>query len=92
MNRFKRIASRGWLGNALSVLTFGYFPYRDVAIGKVCIGTILMSLPSAAFAMAVPSASVSMSIPGVTFAMTTPSTPMSMSMPNALIEFEDCEQ
>lgn len=26
MNRFKRIASRGWLNKALSILTFGYFP------------------------------------------------------------------
>lgn len=28
MDRFKRIAHRGWLGRALSVLTFGYFPYQ----------------------------------------------------------------
>jgi len=91
MNRFKRIASRGWLGNALSVLTFGYFPYRDVATGKVCIGTILVSLPSAAFAIAMPSVSASMAIPGVTFAMTTPSVFVSMALPGTLIEFEDCE-
>jgi len=96
MNRFRRIASRGWLGKALSVLTFGYFPYSDVAIdkvyvGKVCVGTILMSLPSAAFAIATPSASASMAIPGATFAMTTPSASVSMAMPNTLIEFEDCE-
>lgn len=33
MNRVKRIASRGWLGKALSVLTFGYFPYQvDIPI------------------------------------------------------------
>jgi len=92
MNRFKRIASRGWLGKALSVLTFGYFPYRDVAIGKVCVGAILMSIPSAAFAISAPSASASMSIPGMTFAMVTPSVSVSMTMPNTLIEFEDCEQ
>ena len=91
MNRFRRITSRGWLGNALSVLTFGYFPYRDVAIGKVCVGTILMSIPGAAFAYAVPSASASMSIPGATFAMITPSASVSMTMPNTLIEFEDCD-
>jgi len=91
MNRFKRIASRGWLGNALSVLTFGYFPYRDVAIGKVCVGTILMSIPGATFAIAVPSASADMAIPGVTFAMVMPSVSVSMAMPNTLIEFEDCE-
>jgi len=29
MNRFRRIASRGWLGKALNVLTFGYFPVSD---------------------------------------------------------------
>jgi len=91
MNRFKRIASRGWLGNALSVLTVGYFPYRDVAIGKVYVGTILMSIPGAAFAYAVPSASASMSIPSAMFAIATPSVSVSMTMPNTLIEFEDCE-
>jgi len=91
MNRFKRIASRGWLGKALNVLTFGYFPYRDVAIGKVCVGTILMSIPGAAFAIAAPSASASMSIPGVTFAIATPSVFVSMALPGTLIEFEDCE-
>lgn len=54
MSRFKRIASRGWLGNALSVLTYGYFPYRDVAIGTICIGAILMTTPSASVSMAIP--------------------------------------
>jgi len=29
MNRFRRIASRGWLGKALNILTFGYFPVSD---------------------------------------------------------------
>jgi hypothetical protein len=26
MNRFKRIATHGWLSQALSVFTFGYYP------------------------------------------------------------------
>lgn len=41
MNRFKRIAHHGWLGKALSVLTFGYFPYADEVAALVgTYGTI----------------------------------------------------
>jgi hypothetical protein len=32
MDRAKRIASRGWLGTALNVATFGYYPVEPAAV------------------------------------------------------------
>lgn len=32
MNRSLRILTRGWLGNAISVLTFGYYPSTAAVI------------------------------------------------------------
>lgn len=32
MDRFKRIAHRGWLRRFLTVATFGYFPAQDETI------------------------------------------------------------
>lgn len=37
MNRFKRIATRGWLGRSLSIATFGYFPYTENVIADWCV-------------------------------------------------------
>ncbi len=37
MNRAKRITSRGWLGQALNVLTFGYFPFTDEEVEVIPI-------------------------------------------------------
>jgi len=34
MNRFKRIAHRGWLGSSVSLLTAGYYPVSDEELGK----------------------------------------------------------
>lgn len=30
MQRFKRIATHGWLDRALSIFTFGYYPFSEV--------------------------------------------------------------
>lgn len=35
MNRFKRIAHRGWLGRFLSIATFGYFPRIDGGVAYI---------------------------------------------------------
>ena len=90
MHRAKRIAVRGWR-RAQNIATFGYYPFYDVAIGKVCIGTITMTIPDATFSMSVPSAAFAMTLPEVSFAMTIPSATLAMSVPSATIEFEDCE-
>lgn len=38
MGRFKRIATRGWLYSAITVLTFGYYPAQDtVDVSIVCL-------------------------------------------------------
>ena len=44
MQTIRRILSRGWLGNAISVLTFGYYPNESTIVpvdyivdGTVCI-------------------------------------------------------
>ncbi len=65
MSRFKRIMTRGIWGSATNIFTFGYYPVSEgvIVIGKVCIGTISMSMPGASFTMTLPAASVSMSVP-----------------------------
>jgi len=45
MNRVKRILTRGWLGNALSVLTFGYYPARvGTPIAKITFAFVKRSM------------------------------------------------
>ena len=90
MHRAKRIAVRGWR-RAQNIATFGYYPFYDVATGKVCIGDITMTIPGATFSMTVPSAAFAMTIPGATIAMTIPAATLSMTVPSATIDIEDCE-
>lgn len=49
----------------------GFMPWfryslNNVAIGKVCIGTITMTIPGATIAMTIPAATLSMSVPSAT--------------------------
>lgn len=37
MNRARRILHRGWLRNALSALTFGYYPYIEDVVVDWCL-------------------------------------------------------
>lgn len=90
MHRAKRIALRGWR-RAQNIATFGYYPYYDVWVGKVCIGDITMTIPSATFSMSVPSAAFTMTLPEASVAMTMPSATLSMTVPSATIDIEDCE-
>lgn len=49
MNRFKRIATRGWLGNFLSVVTFGYYPFRtDIPIVHLTTAPHVLNLTAMA--------------------------------------------
>lgn len=89
MNRFKQIVSRGWLGNALSVFTFGYYPTISIQ-GRLC-AVISMSIPGASFAMSTPSASFDLSAPSASFVLSAPSATVSISTPGATIEMEDCD-
>jgi hypothetical protein len=90
MHRAKRIAVRGWR-RALNIATFGYYPFHDVAVGKACIGDIIMTIPGATFSMSVPSAAFTMTIPGATIAMSIPAATLAMTAPSATIDIEDCE-
>lgn len=90
MHRAKRIAVRGWR-RSQNIATFGYYPFNDVATGKVCIGDIAMAIPGATFSMSIPSAVFAMTIPGATIAMSIPSATLSMTVPSATIDIEDCE-
>ena len=90
MHRAKRIAVRGWR-RALNIATFGYYPSYDVAVGKVCIGDIIMTIPVVTFSMSVPSAAFTMTIPGATIAMSIPAATLAMTAPSATIDIEDCE-
>lgn len=49
----------------------GFMPWfryslNNVAIGRVCIGTITMTIPGATFAMTIPSATLAMTAPSAT--------------------------
>jgi len=90
MHRAKRIALRGWR-RALNIATFGYYPFYDVATGKVCVGDIAMTIPGATFSMSIPSAAFAMALPEASVAMTLPAATLSMTVPSATIDIEDCE-
>jgi hypothetical protein len=91
MNRAKRIAIHGWR-KALSIATFGYFPFTEfLAVGKVC-AAITLSIPGATLTLALPGASMALSLPSADMSMTTPSANIDLAIPSANIEFTDCGQ
>lgn len=67
----RRILSRGWLDNALSVLTFGYYgrtPIADIAIGKLCL-VVNVSIPSNQTHLTIPTAAILLNLPAINLTM-----------------------
>lgn len=58
MGRSRQIFSRGWLGRSLSVFTFGYYPSGFYAIGKLCHGSIIMTIPGITVGISIPATTV----------------------------------
>ena len=81
---------RGWLDKAAHVFTFGYYPRDPLVQGKLCIGDIVISIPSMAATFTLPEFVTAMSIPSADVAMTIPSSSTTMTLPSMAIEIEDC--
>jgi hypothetical protein len=67
-----------------------WFRYGLQAQGKVCIGTISMTIPGATFAMLTTGAAFAMTTTGASVAATLPSVALALTTTGATIEFEDC--
>jgi len=86
----RRILSRGWLDNALSVLTFGYYgraPITDIAVGKLCIA-VEFSIPTSNVQFNIPTATMLLNLPATNLAISVPSSNVELTIPSATIIIE----
>ena len=90
MQRAKRILTHGWWRITLNVLTHGYYPAGGIAVGKLCVDSIAMMIPSATLALSIPGSALAMSIPGAAVTMAIPGVTLALSVLQAPIEMEDC--
>lgn len=89
MDRAIEIASRGWLGSAVSILTFGYFG-DTVAQGKAC-AHLSMAIPGGTLSMLTPGGELAMVLPGGAMSMATPGGEIDLTTPGGTITIEDCD-
>ena len=68
MQRSRQIFAHGLTGKSVAVFTLGYWPAFAI-VGKLCIGTVSMTVPGVGFTLTVPSVSFAMTKPSATIDM-----------------------
>lgn len=91
MERADKIASRGWLGSAISILTFGYFDGESPVLvqGRMCV-SLSMLIPGGAMAIDAPGGMMAITAPHITMAMSITGGNMSIATPGGTISIEAC--